>query len=305
MVERMQRWAVVQIVAGVMFLVLALILREIILGITRTTFGHHELPTIWFSPKGWISYGWSGVVYGVWAAFVMIALGYAAYRSYVRLFERRVPVEIEREGAARELGIGVAIGVAFVGIITVLLWLLGDFEASPGPSAWLPLAAAASAATAAFMEELAARGIIFRIVESRLGSWLALGLSAAVFGVMHATNPGATLWSTAAVALSAGVVLGAAFIATRRLWLAVGIHFGVNLTQGAILGLPVSGQPTFGVLSSHLRGSAFLTGGDFGMEASVLIPILSLVVSAALLVYASYKGRIQPSIWSKKMTLGF
>lgn len=293
----MRRWAVVQFFAAVVFLFIALILREIFLGLTRMVFRPPNLPSIWFAPRGSLSYGWSGALYSVWAALVMITLGYLAYSAYVRLFERRVLIELARTGAAKECGSGVFIGVAFIGFVVILLWLFGALEASKGHAGWLLLVApTVSAATAAFMEELAIRGIFFRILESRLGTWLALGLSAAVFGVMHASNPGASIWSTAAIA-SAGIVLGAAFIATRRLWLAIGFHFGGNLAQGPLFGLPVSGHTTPGLLSSQLQGPAFLTGGAFGLEASVFVPVVSLVVGIALLRYAARKGRIQPPLW--------
>lgn len=299
LVERMRQWAVVQIFAAVVFLFVGLILREIFLGMTRRVFQLSDLPGIWLGPKGSLSYGGAGAVYSVWAALVTITLGYLAYWAYVRLFERRVPVELAGNGAAKECGAGVLIGIAFVGLVAILLWSFSAFEVAKGDGGWLLLVApTVAAATAAFMEELAMRGIFFRILESRLGTWLALGLSAAVFGALHASNPGASIRSSAAIALSAGIVLGAAFIATRRLWLPIGLHFGVNLAQGTLLGLPVSGQPTPGLLSSQLQGPAFLTGGTFGLEASVFVPVLGLAFAIALLRYAAKKGRIQPPLWS-------
>lgn len=297
--ERMRQWSVVQLFAAIIFLFVGLILREIFLAITRIVFRLSDLPTIWFSPKGSLSYGWSGAVYSVWAALVTITLGYLAYWAYVRLFERRTPAELAGTGAAKECGAGVFSGIAFVGFVAFLLWLFNAFEVSKGHSGWLLLVApTASAATAAFMEELAIRGIFFRILERTLGTWLALGLSAVVFGVIHASNPGASIWSSAAIALSGGIVMGAAFIATRRLWLPIGFHFGGNLTQGTLLGLPVSGQPVPGLLSSQTQGSEFLTGGAFGLEASVFVPAASLILGIALLRYAAKKGRVQPSLWS-------
>lgn len=110
----------VQLVAASVYLFVALILREILLGVTRIVFRLPELPAIWLGPKGSVSYGWSGAVYSVWAALVTITFGCLAYWSYVRLFERRVPIELEREGAAKELGSGLFIGVALVGIVAVL-----------------------------------------------------------------------------------------------------------------------------------------------------------------------------------------
>ncbi len=297
-VQRMRQWLVVQLFAAVFFLFIALILRDIFLAITRSVFQLSDLPGIWLGPKGSLSYGGGGAAYSVWAALVTITLGYFAYWAYVRLFERRTPVELAGTKAAKECGAGVFIGIAFIGLIAILLWLLNAFEVSKGDAEWLLLVAPlASAVTAAFMEEIAIRGIFFRILESRLGTWLALGLSSVFFGVIHASNPGASICSCAAIALSAGLVLGAAFIATRRLWLPIGLHFGGNLAQGTLLGLPVSGQPTPGLLSSRLQGSKFLTGGEFGLEASVFVPVLGLVLGVALLRYATKRDRVQPPLW--------
>ncbi len=297
--ERMRQWTIVQLVAAVVFLWIGLILRELVLLAIRSAVQLGELPSIWLSPKGALAYGWAGAAYSVLAALVTIALGYLAYWTYVRLFERRRPLELAVDGAAKECGAGTLIGIAFIGLVAGLLWLLGALVASRGQSEWMMLVApAAAAATAAFMEEVAIRGIFFRIIERSLGTWLALGLSAGVFGLLHASNPGASLQSTAAIALSAGVVLGSAFIATRRLWLPIGLHFGGNLAQGALLGLPVSGKPSAGLLSSEIEGSVLLTGGEFGLEASILVPILSLFVSIALLRYGATRGRIQAPRWS-------
>jgi membrane protease YdiL (CAAX protease family) len=67
------------------------------------------------------------------------------------------------------------------------------------------------------VEELLMRGIVFRQIEEMLGTWSALLLSAILFGAMRARNPGADAWSTTAIALETGVVLGAAFVLTRQL----------------------------------------------------------------------------------------
>ena len=74
----MRRWTVVRLIAASVFLYAALILREILLLVTRIVFRRPELPTIWLGPKGSASYGWPGAAYGVWAALVTIALGYLA-----------------------------------------------------------------------------------------------------------------------------------------------------------------------------------------------------------------------------------
>ena len=81
-------------------------------------------------------------------------------------------------------------------------------------------------------EELRDRGILFRLLEQNLGTWGALGLSAVAFGFSHWKNPGATWWSSLAIALEGGVLLAALYAATRSLWIPIGVHWSWNLFEG-------------------------------------------------------------------------
>jgi CAAX protease family protein len=100
-------------------------------------------------------------------------------------------------------------------------------------------------------------------------------VSAILFGLLHAANPGATPFSSLAVALEAGVLLAVAFAATRRLWFPIGIHAGWNYAEGTIFGTAVSGGTVKAtLLHGVLSGSPLFTGGAFGVEASIVaIPV--------------------------------
>jgi hypothetical protein len=138
---------------------------------------------------------------------------------------------------------------------------------------------------------LAFRGALFRIVEEGFGTTSALITSAVVFGLLHALNPGATVISTTAIALEAGVLLGAAYALTRNLWFPIGLHFGWNFTEGGIFGVSVSGGPTGkGILSVALAGRPLLTGGNFGPEASVIAIAVCLAAGIALLLLTVRRG---------------
>ncbi|WP_340586630.1 type II CAAX endopeptidase family protein [Erythrobacter alti] len=106
---------------------------------------------------------------------------------------------------------------------------------------------------AGFFEELVTRGIILRWLEEFAGSWIALVLSALIFGFGHAANDNATVFSSLAIAIEAGILLGAAYMLTRSLWLAIGIHAGWNVVQ-ALWDVPVSGNPTSGPIAATLDG---------------------------------------------------
>jgi hypothetical protein len=118
-----------------------------------------------------------------------------------------------------------------------------------------------------------------------------------LFGLMHLPNPAATVLSAAAIALEAGVMLAAAYMVTRRIWLAIGIHIAWNFTQGGIFGLPTSGVQSSGFLEGHVRGSSLLTGGAFGPEASIVAVVVCLAAGVYLLRLARSKGHVLAPSW--------
>jgi hypothetical protein len=136
-------------------------------------------------------------------------------------------------------------------------------------------------------------------VEESLGSWLALAISALIFGLLHLANPNATLWGGIAIAIEAGVMLAAAYMYTRRLWLPIGIHFAWNFTQGAIFGVAVSGNEAKGLLQSTLSGPSLLSGGDFGAEASIFAVLICLAAGIYFLQKSSQQGKFIQPFWKR------
>jgi len=148
-------------------------------------------------------------------------------------------------------------------------------------------------------EETLFRGILFRFLEEGFGSWIALAITALFFGLSHLSNPHATVWSAIAIALEAGVSLGAVYMATRSLWFAMGLHTAWNFLQGAIFGVAVSGNgaPTDSLFQPLIQGNPWLTGGAFGIEASVIAVVLGLGVGSSFLVHAVRQQRIMRGLW--------
>lgn len=221
------------------------------------------------------------------------------YIGFVRLIERRPVVELGTQRIARELGVGFALGLGlFAATIAVLVVAgFGRIDRSDG-SALLPSLFVAIGA--GLSEELLFRGVWLRILEERLGSWIALAITATMFGCFHLGNAGATLGSAFAIALEAGVLLGAAYLCTRRLWLPIAMHIGWNLCQGGILGVPTSARPvTQAVWSTQLSGPAFVTGGDYGADRSVVAVAICLAAALALLAIARRRGRIVRPVWTR------
>lgn len=210
-------------------------------------------------------------------------LGYVAY---VRWIERRAVSELSGWSAGPELIGGLAIGVLLFAVTIGTLALLGAFHVvGRGPVA-LMMAPFAAAVSAGVVEELLFRGILFRIVESAVGSWLALVLSAVVFGLLHLLNAHSSVQGAVAIMLEAGILLAAAFMMTRHLWLPIGLHIGWNFTQGGIFGIAVSGTATSGLLKGLLSGPDWLSGGIFGAEASLISVIICLITAVVFLALA-------------------
>lgn len=228
---------------------------------------------------------------GLAANLAAAAAAWAAYAVYVRVVERRQVSELGAAGAGVEVGLGLAAGALLFGLVFLALWLLGAASLGPGEG-WGALSGhIAAALAAAVTEEIIFRGVLFRILSSWAGDAIALAVSAGLFGAVHAFNDGATAVSTLAIALEAGVLLVAAYLVTRRLWLPIGLHAGWNFTEGGLFGASVSGGRAHGLLASRFDGPDLLTGGRFGPEASVVAVVLCLAAAIALFALARRRGR--------------
>ena len=129
---------------------------------------------------------------------------------------------------------------------------------------------------------------------------IAYGSSMGGFAALHLGNPNATPLSIAALGIEGGIMLGAVYVATRSLWWTFGVHAAWNFTQSGLFGIADSGHQGQGLLRTELAGPAWLTGGAFGIEASVVSVVLCAVVAGAFLIHAWRRERFVPSFWKKR-----
>jgi membrane protease YdiL (CAAX protease family) len=137
-------------------------------------------------------------------------------------------------------GLGVALHVA---IYALAGWYHVD-SAQFDPLPFLLSGLAGYLVLTALPEELAFRGVLFRGIERGLGMVAALVISSLAFGLVHLMNPGATLVGALGTAAVGGVMLLAAYLLTRNLWLAIGIHWAADFWQGAVFGLHPAAPPS-------------------------------------------------------------
>jgi hypothetical protein len=217
----------------------------------------------------------------VWPHLVAAALCLLAYRAFVHVMERRAPAELALPPAPRELLSGALIGGALVCSVCALLAGVGLLQVTGhgGGSLLKPLADMALAAT---VEEVLFRAVLLRILAAWLGNRTAFVVSSLLFGLAHLPNSGFSLLAFAALVV-AGMLLAAAYLLHGRLWLAIGVHFGWNYTTDGIFGLSSSGQAAHGYLQTSLSGPEWLSGGAFGVEASVVTLLVTAIATALLL----------------------
>jgi membrane protease YdiL (CAAX protease family) len=235
------------------------------------------------------------------ATVVAGAVMLIVYASLVVFIERRTASELALRPMAREIGLGLLLGFGLYSVCVAILMALGNYRID-GVHEWhILLTGLATALATGIYEELWFRGVVFRLAQEWFGSWAALLVSSLVFGIVHWDAPGATLQGLASISLWAGLLLSATYLFTGRLWLGIGLHAAWNYTQGTVYSGIVSGNaPPEGFVISTLQGSEWLTGGAFGVEASLVAAAVCGTVGLLMLHQAMRLGRIVPPRWQRK-----
>jgi uncharacterized protein len=274
---------------GILFVAVGVLAAQVVVALLRQAFGlRSPLPA----------------PFVVLEVLLVVLATYLAYGAFVRLVERRPVTELSGPWAVAQLSLGTLGGAALIGVVIAILWLLGDYRLT-GTNSWTALLAPLAAdVPSAVIQQVVFQGIIFRITEEYLGTWWALLISVALFGLVHLLLlPQVTAIGLLAVMVG-GLLFTAAYVRTRRLWLSSSVHAAGDLTQDAIFGVGayhlsshLSGVAAQGLLRARLTGPAALTGGTFGVEASVLTLVLILAAALCLLTWARWRGQIVPPFW--------
>jgi uncharacterized protein len=205
----------------------------------------------------------------------------------------------------RDLGLGVLLGGGLICGSLGIVALLGGYRIvgvnSPQIALQGLLSGALLHAGVSVLEENLFRGMLLRYGEELFGSWVALLGTAAFFGAAHLANPAATLWGAIAIALEAGILLGACYLLTRSLWMVYGLHWVWNFLQGPVFGSNISGSniEQQSLFRAAAQGNELISGGQFGIEASLIAVIFCTAAGIAILVRAMRQGQMRAPFWWK------
>ena len=232
---------------------------------------------------------------------IVIALVLTGYKLVIRHLGEEPRDDLSSRHAMRDLGLGLGAGFLLFSAVVGVAALIDVYNiVGAGGTATLLMTLVTVAIIPGFIEEVLVRGILFRFLEAFGGSWFALVLTSALFGLGHIFNPGASAFSSLAIALEAGVLLGGAYMLTRSLWAPIGLHAAWNFTQGFIYDVPVSGHDQQGLVEARLSGPELLSGGAFGLEASVIALVLATAAGVWLVVLAARAGHIVRPWWVRR-----
>jgi uncharacterized protein len=238
-------------------------------------------------------------------ALLSIALVLAVYKLVIVHLGERPRDDLPARGALKSLGIGLLIGFLLFCSLVGIAALFDVYNiVGSGDTRELAKDLIGMTVSAAFMEELLFRGILFRWIEEFGGSFAALFVTSALFGLAHIFNANATWVSSLAIMVEAGALLGGAYMLARNLWVPMGLHAAWNFTQGFLFDVPVSGNDMHGLVQAKLSGPVLLSGGTFGLEASMIGVVLSIPLGAALILMAIRRGNLVEPSWSRRLRAG-
>jgi uncharacterized protein len=251
------------------------------------------------SPEG-EPIGWQGT------AFTLASFAFTAgiVILWVTLFERRSIATIGFNGSGPKRFLrGYVIGLAFLVVVVGVIWALGGYRIEAGGAFAASNVAAALVPIAVLMlgfviqgssEEILTRGWLMQLIASRHGLAWGVGLSSALFGLLHAANidPSPELLTGVLNVVLFGVFIGLYAAREGSLWGVCGWHAAWNWLLGLGFGLEVSGQviettPLIVDLGTQTTVPWWVTGAAFGPEGSVITTVVLLIGVAVLII----KGR--------------
>ena len=209
---------------------------------------------------------------------------------------------IVKEGALKNYLTGVLWGAGLLFIIYLILFITGHTgRVSINGLSIIVILLFFGFIIQGASEEFLMRGYFMNSIAARSNIPFAVIINSVVFMVLHLANPGVTFVSMLNI-LIFGIIFSLLFLLTENIFVVSGMHFFWNFALGGLLGSNVSGMEMKSVFVIPLSGSEIFSGGDFGIEGSLITTFVGCLLIAVLIMgirrkpqNSSYTQNIQSS----------
>jgi membrane protease YdiL (CAAX protease family) len=193
-----------------------------------------------------------------------------------------------KKGAGKDFLLGWGIGATMLTTCTLIMWGLGAIEFTStqfsikllGEFFVLILAWSIQGTT----EEILSRGWMFSSLSAKHTIPVGILISSLFFTFLHLGNHAISLIPLLDLTLF-GVLTCLMMLKTGNIWKIGGLHAAWNCFQGNVFAFPVSGtQAGHAFIQVGITGPEWLSGGDFGVEGSVI----SLFVQSGMIAWLVY-----------------
>lgn len=196
---------------------------------------------------------------------------------------------IRKENAIKDYGQGIILSLLQIASIVLLAVLFNSAKLSLNKNinvtyfllftvAWM---------IQGFSEELMCRSLFMNGFAAFVSTKKAIIYNALIFSLIHLGNNSVSFIALLNLFLS-GISYSLIFYLKDSVWMVAAAHSFWNMIQGNVFGISVSGFPLSDatLLNTSFAGSNLITGGEFGIEASIictLVEVLVIVVAFSLI----------------------
>lgn len=145
-----------------------------------------------------------------------------------------------------------------------------------------------------FEEEFIVRSAIMNYFASRSGVFIGIVSNSLIFAILHLGNSSFNILAFINLFII-GLVFSMLFYLTDNIYTSAGAHSMWNFMQANIVGINVSGiiSSKNSIFNSNPTGYSLISGGAFGIEASILVTFVGLICIVILYKIAINKNLIK------------
>jgi hypothetical protein len=235
--------------------------------------------------------GFTGTISEVIKNFISATVLIFSYYALFRFYEKRRISELSPKKLPKQFMGGFVLGLLSLSLVVILLYFMGYYKVLKIENYSYLFAPFSFLFTAALLEEIFFRLIIYRILEEWLGTYWALLLICITFTVPHLFNNYVSIMSVLTMLLFS-IAVSLMYSLTKQLWLPFSFQLGWNFSM-PLYGSTLSGEENAGyIIKAKFEGPVLFIGGKFGIEDSIFTIIILIILSLIFLYVCKRQGKI-------------